>query len=264
MMICARLPLACLSLCLCAAPPADAQGAAKAPLRELLERVGRSVELFREQFPAVVCTEKVSQTRLGNKGNVLQHQESLFDYLIFFKQRGRDLRIEESRVQKSKAQKAGSKPLLVTSGFATLLLIFDPVYQDCYEFSQVSEESWEGRRVLNLRFQHVNGTRSTAALRIGTRDEPLDLKGNAWIDPESAAVVRVAAELSVPLAERGLRTFAADVHYSPIRFESAPEVFWLPSSAVIEVGARLQHWRNTHLFADYRRFSVTSESVIKK
>ncbi len=263
-MKCSMFLAAGLGVLLCAGQPAAAQENVKGQLPALLEKIGKSVELFREQFPAVVCTEKVSQARMGSKGNVVQHQESLFDYLIFIKLRGSDLRVEESRVQKTRPLKPGGNPLLVTNGFATLILIFDPVYQDCYEFSQASEEAIEGRRILKLRFQHVKGTKSTAALRIGAKDEPLDLKGNAWIDPDSAAILRIAAELSVPLAERGLHTLSADVHYAPIRFEGAAENFWLPSSAIIDVGSRLQHWRNTHWFADYRRFSVTSESVIKK
>jgi len=261
---CAGFPLAFLGLLLGAALPGGSRTEAKAQLPALLEKLGKSVELFREQFPAVVCTEKVSQVKLGDKGNVVRRLESQFDYLIFMKLNDNDLWIEESRIQKNRAQKPGSSALLVSSGFATLLLIFHPVYQDCYEFSQLSEEVLEGRRLLHLHFQHIKGTRSTAALRIGTKDEPLDLKGNAWIEPDTASVVRIAAELSVPLSERGLHTFSADVHYSPIRFESAAGNFWLPSSATIEVGTRLQHWRNIHWFTDYRRFSVSAESVIKK
>jgi hypothetical protein len=260
-----RLPVAFLCLLMCVARPANAQAPPKTPaLPVLLEQLGRTVEVFREQFPAVACTEKISQVKLGSKGEVVQRQESQSDYLIFMKILNNDLLVEESRIQKSRAQKGNSTPLLVTNGFATLILIFHPIYQDCFQFSQVSEEMMDGRRVVHLRFQHIPGTRSTAALRIGTRDEPLALQGSAWIEPDNSAVVRITAELSAPLTERGLHTFNADVHYAPVRFASAAGAFWLPSSATIEVGTRLQHWRNTHWFTDYRRFSVSSESVIQK
>jgi hypothetical protein len=253
----------CVLSCVCRT------GNAQAPVKPtslpaLLERLGKTVEVFREQFPAVACTEKLSQVKLGSKGEVVLRQESQADYLIFMKLINNDLLVEESRVQKGRAQKHNGTPLLVTSGFATLILIFHPLYQDSFEFSQVSEEMLEGRRVVHLHFQHIKGTRSTAVLRIGTKDEPLDLQGNAWIEPDNAAVVRINAELSVPLTDRGLNTFNTDVHYAPVRFASAANSFWLPSTAAIEVGTRLQHWRNTHWFTDYRRFSVSAESVIAK
>ena len=260
-----RRSCAFLFMLLCVSPSGKAQAPAKSPsLPALLERLGKTVEVFREQFPAVACTEKISQVKLGSKGEVVQRQESQSDYLIFMKLFNNDLLVEESRVQKGRAQKHNGTPLMITNGFATLILIFHPIYQDCFEFSQVSEELLEGRRVVHLHFQHIKGTRSTAALRIGTKDEPLDLQGNAWVEPDDAAVVRIAADLSVPLTERGLYTFSADVHYAPVRFASTAGAFWLPSSATIEVGTRLQHWRNMHWFTDYRRFSVTSESVIQK
>ena len=260
-----KLPATLLCTLMYLARPASGQEVPGTfPLPLLLEQLGRSVEMFREQFPAVACTEKLSQVKLGDKGKVIQRQESQSDYLIFMNIVNNQLLVEESRVPQGRAPKRSSAPLLVTNGFATLILIFHPMYQDCFEFSQAAEEMMDGKRVVRLRFHHIPGTRSTAALRIGARDEPLDLQGSAWVDPESATVVRIAAELSAPLAERGLQTFSADVHYAPVRFAGAPGVFWLPSSAAIEVGTRLQHWRNAHWFTDYRRFSVTSESVIQK
>ena len=260
-----RLAAALLCALMYLARPASGQEIPRGPLLPvLLEQLGRSVEVFREQFPAVACTETLSQVKFGNKGKVVQRQESQSDYLIFMNIVNNDLLVEESRVPKSRAPKHNSTPLLVTNGFATLILIFHPMYQDCFEFSQVSEEMMNGKRVIHLRFQHIPGTRSTTALRIGTRDEPLELQGSAWVEPDSVTVVRITAELTSPLTERGLHTFSADVHYAPVRFAGAPGAFWLPSSAAIEVGTRLQHWRNAHWFTDYRRFSVTSESVIQK
>jgi len=260
-----RLPAVFLGALMCLALPAGSQETLPAPsLPMLLEKLGRSVEVFREQFPAVACTEKLSQVKLGDKGKVVQRQESSSDYLIFMNILNNRLLVEESRVPQSPLPKRGGSPMLVTSGFATLMLIFHPVYQNCFEFSRDAEEMMDGKRVIHLRFHHIPGTPSTATLRIGARDEPLELQGSAWIEPESATIVRITAELSSSLAERGLQTFSADVHYAPVRFAGAPEVFWLPSSAAIEVGTRLQHWRNAHWFNDYRRFSVTSESVIQK
>jgi hypothetical protein len=249
----------------CLTFPAAAQGSSDLPsLSRLLEQAGKQVELFSRQFPAVTCTEKVSQVRLGEKGKILQRQESQSDYLIFLKLLDNDLLVEESRIWKDKPKKKKGAPLLVTNGFATLNLVFHPLYQNSFEFSQLSEETRGGDRLLRVHFQHVPGTRSTAALRLGAKDIPLELQGNAWFDPETLSIVRIVAELAIPLADRGLESLTSDVQYAPVRFANSDQAFWLPSSASIDIASRLQHWRNIHWFTEYRRFSVTVESVVKR
>ena len=58
------------------------------------------------------------------------------------------------------------------------------------------------------------------------------------------------------MAEIGLTNLTADVRYAPIQFKEESEVHLLPESATVEVETTHQHWRNTHTFAQYRRFSV--------
>jgi hypothetical protein len=60
------------------------------------------------------------------------------------------------------------------------------------------------------------------------------------------------------MAETGLLRLDADVTYSDVRFNETAH-FWLPSKAVIEAETKRQHWRNTHLFSNYRRFEVDTQ-----
>ena len=139
-----------------------------------------------------------------------------------------------------------------------MILIFHPLYQNSFEFTEMPEETVGGSKMVRIHFQHVPGTRSTAALHLESRDLPLDLKGDAWILPESASIVRIAAELSAPPTEVGLRTLSADVSYAPLLFQRRGRGNRLPASAAIEVATARQHWRNLHQFEDYRCFSVSS------
>jgi hypothetical protein len=245
--------------------PARAQTQPDAPpLASLLERLGNKVELFRQQFPGVTCTESLLQVKLGKSGEIIRKQDSQSDYLILMKLRENYLTVEESRIVTKQPKKQEGVPLLVTGGFSTLVLVFHPLYQNCFEFVKLPEEMLNGKRVLRIRFRHVAGTRSTAAVRLETRDVPLDLKGHAWIDPETATVLRITAELAEPLSDLGLQTFSADVQYAPIRFATSEGDYWLPASAAIEVATARQHWRNVHQFTNYRRFSVTSASSVQR
>ena len=40
------------------------------------------------------------------------------------------------------------------------------------------------------------------------------------------------------------------------------ETFWFPAEASVEVETPRQHWRNTHRFVDYKRFSVDTEEPV--
>jgi hypothetical protein len=60
------------------------------------------------------------------------------------------------------------------------------------------------------------------------------------------------------MADMGLLRLDADVSYSDVTFNQSIR-YWLPTRAVVEAETKRQHWRNTHLFSDYRRFDVETQ-----
>ena len=38
--------------------------------------------------------------------------------------------------------------------------------------------------------------------------------------------------------------------------------YWFPAQATVEVETQRQHWRNTHMFTDYKRFAVSTEEKV--
>jgi hypothetical protein len=63
------------------------------------------------------------------------------------------------------------------------------------------------------------------------------------------------------MADMGLLKLDADVAYSDVQFTGGVD-YWLPQSAIIDAETKRQHWRNTHLFSDYKRFTVDSDAKI--
>src|SRR5690242_890056 len=106
---------------------APSSPAASLPLDGLLERTGKRVEEFWDQFSAVACTETVLQTKLGASGKVLVQRTSTFDYLVILQLAGDELTVDESRLLQGQPRKASDRPLLSTAGFSTLVLIFHPI-----------------------------------------------------------------------------------------------------------------------------------------
>ncbi|HYK91153.1 MAG TPA: hypothetical protein VE398_20450 [Acidobacteriota bacterium] len=238
--------------------------AADLKLEDALAHASTSVEAFWKQFPSVTCTESVTQDKLGKSGKVEYEQKSIFDYLIFMNLEGNSLTVEESRLLQKSIGKSKNLPLLISSGFPTLLLVFHPFYQGNFRYQLDGEETANGKNLLRIQFEHISGTRSTSALRLRGRDYPLDLKGTAWVNRETGKIQKIVAGLEAPMDDLNLKVLNVEVRYEPHQFQSSSEVEWLPSTAIIDVETARQRWHNVHSFSNYKRFSVNSESTVGK
>ena len=243
------------------------RGAADDQLDALMERTARQVSSFLDVISETNCTERVLQEKLADNGKVILKEESTFDYLIILTTPGGELNLSESRIvpEDAKREKKVRAPLLVSNGFSTLFLVFHPYYSASFQFASDGEESINGHTVSKIRFQHIPGMPSPAALAVRGREYPLDIHGTAWIDPASGTIARLTANIDSGMEDVGLRTLHSDVRYAPVSFHSSTETVWLPEKAIIEVESRHEHWRNTHQFSGYKRFAVdTKEQVAKK
>jgi hypothetical protein len=244
---------------LLAAPASAAAGQERPPdpqLDEVLARAGDSIRSLWKQLPSVTCTELVTQEIFGEKGHSRYKQNSLFDYLMLTKSKGEDLVVEESRILQKDPKKSKRLPLLTTTGFPALALIFHPLYQKSYRFSLDGTELLDMQQAVRVRFEHIPESRSNAALALAGRVYPLDLRGKAWINPVSGTVLKVEAELAAPMESLNLRGLHSVVTYKRQQFSGADSGLWLPATAVIDLETARQRWQNVHKFSDYRQFTV--------
>ncbi len=251
--------LATVSLCLLA-------GKARAQdnsLDELLNRASKQASIFLEQFSDVKCTETVKQEKLNKDGKVERDAQSSYDYLVILTNSGGEMQLNESRlaIREAKADKKATS-FLLTNGFATLFLVFHPYYAGNFQFSAQGDETIDGQTFRKVGFHHVAGTRSLAALALRGRDYPLEISGTAWIDPVTGNIAKIQVTIGATMEDVGLKTLNSEVIYAPIPFHDLREVYWFPARATVEVETARQHWRNTHTFADYKLFSVSTEQKV--
>lgn len=251
------------SVCLAASLLAGLAFASGPSLDVVLDRTSQHAEHFVAQLPDVKCTERVVQAKLGKNDKAEYQEESTFDFLLMPQVHGAEITVEESRLALAEARHRKNLPLLITNGFSTMMLIFHPLYRESFEFEPLPDEQLDGRMVARVHFRHVRGKRSPSALILRGREYPLRLEGEAWIDPETGAILRLSVGLLTSMEDVGLHAFHADVRYNAMTFSAAPKPYWLPVTATIEVQTPRQHWRNVHTFADYQLFSVSSSSTIK-
>lgn len=244
--------------------PAAAQ---ENPLDDLLSRTSTQVTAFLDQFSQVACTEHVTQVKFGKENKIESRAESSYDYLVILVNVGGEVTLDESRLAvaasaSDRKTKNQTKPLLISNGFATLFLIFHPSYSAGFRFSSGGEEVVDGRRLARIHFAQVHNTRALVALALRGREYPLELSGTAWVDPQTGMISRISAAVENGTEDIGLKALRVDVEYAPVGFHGIEVAYWYPAEAQVEVETPRQHWRNTHRFTDYKRFSVDTKQQV--
>jgi hypothetical protein len=220
------------------------------------------IDSYFEQTSNVVCMETVSQALVGKNNKAMYREESAFEYQMQSSSRNGSIRLTETRDSRKVAFRDPNTTLLITNGFASMLLVLHQNYESSYVFAPVSEETVEGRTLAKVHFKPVPGAASPAAIQLRGRDYPLPLTGDLWIDEDSGAVVKLVSSLDGSLADMGLHDLRSEIHYSTVQFHDPEEAYWMPASAVIDVETPKRHWRNVHRFTDYRRFRATIQVEI--
>jgi len=224
---------------------------------ETLLRARKLIDTFFEQTSNVVCDEDVAQTIVGKNGKPFYREESVFEYQLLSSTSGGSLKMSESREARKQAFRDPTKTLLITNGFASMLLILHQDYEASYTFTPVSEDVVDGRNLVKIHFKSVPGASSPAAIQLRNRNYPLPLTGDVWLDRETGSVVKLISNLESSLDDLGLHDLRSEIHYSIVQFHNPEEAYWMPASAIIDVETPKQHWRNVHRFTDYRRFRAT-------
>jgi len=227
---------------------------------DAIDMAQRQITAYIDKLADFHCTESVTQQKLTPSGHVEATERAKYDYLIMMNGSGDEFQLNESRIESANARgKQTQLPMLVTNGVATVLLIFHPYYRDSFNFEALAEEQIDGLPAVPVHFTHIAGRRSPAALALRGRDYPLELEGTAWLNKQSGEVVKVEAALLHDMSDIGLRSLHVHVDYKPSAPDKSVGVLDLPALAVVDVETPRQHWRNTHVFDNYRGFSTDAE-----
>ena len=237
--------------------PAAGDPAMATRVNNTMLQARRLIDNFFQLTSNVVSTENVSQTIIGKNNKPMYREESAFEYQLQSSSRSGSLRLAENREARKAAFRDPNKTLLITNGFASMLLVLHANYEASYSFEPLGEEVLDGRTLAKVEFKPIPGASSPAAIQLRGRNYPLQLKGIIWIDEESGAVVKLISSLDGGLDDLGLHDIRSEIHYSIVQFHEPEEAYWMPSSAVIDVETPKQHWRNVHRFTDYKRFRAT-------
>lgn len=223
---------------------------------ELVDRAQKQVVNYLSKLADLHCTEDVKQQKIQKNGRVEATSRSKFDYFILIQGASGEFQLAESRLEQG-GDKAKNTPMLLTNGFSSMLLVFHPYYKDSFNFVVGEVVNENGRAVVPVNFTHIPGTRSPAGLALRDREYALDLTGTAYIDAKTAQVLHMESGLSHDMSDIGIKSLRVEVQYTP--FRSGDEQVMLPQLAKVELETPKQHWRNEHLFTNYRAFTADAE-----
>jgi len=227
-----------------------------APLPEALVRARKHVQDYFDKFSDLTCKESVAQLVLNGSGHTIYRENSAYDYQFQTTLQDQIPKFIETRETRNPSFRDPARTLLVTTGFANLLLVVHPMYDSSYTFEPAGSETIGGVSYDLLRFSPVPGASSPATLRLRGRNYPMPMSGTLWVEPQSGAIVKLEATVDSSLKDLGLAGLRSEVHYAPHTFHNPEASIWIADSAVIDLQTPHQHWRNLHHFTEYKRFSV--------
>ena len=231
---------------------------------DALVRARKNVQEYFDKFSDLTCKESVTQYVLNGSGRSIYRENSAYDYQFEATSASGTLKFNETREVRNPSYRDPARTLLVTTGFASLLLVAHPLYEGSYVFEPAGAETIDGVSYTRVHFSPVSGAASPASLRLRGKNYALPMSGTLWIEPKSGAIVKLEAKVDSSLSDLGLAGLRSEVHYAPHAFRDPAESVWVAESAVIDVDTPHQHWRNQHRFTDYKRFSVNIQQEMGK
>ena len=241
--------------CAAQAPPGEI-AATVSPAPDVLARARKNVQEYFDKFSELTCKESVTQFVLNGSGHAIYRENSAYNYQFQATSASGTWKFNETREVRNPSYRDPARTLLVTTGFASLLLVAHPMYEASYVFEPAGSETIDGVSYAMVHFSPVPGASSPASLRLRGKNYPMPMSGTLWIEPQSGAIVKLEAKVDSSLSDLGLAGMRSEVHYALHSFHDPAESIWIADSAVIEVDTPRQHWRNLHKFTDYKRFNV--------
>lgn len=235
--------------------PADSQD----PLPQILKKVGANVQAFFRNFMSTASVEDIQQIRTGIKGGE-NFSPLKVQYLLLGVKRAGGMHLQEYRTDfngKPTVAGTGTGRGLLTNGFASVSIHFDPEHQALSNFRYLGQKAVDGHNFLLVLFaQRVDPRAILARFDIKGNSIPILVQGVAWIDPEKYQIERLRTDLLAPQPEYDLDQLTTDVTYDEVHFKGASQSMWLPCEVSVTVNYQNETYHNDHRYSDYKLFNV--------
>lgn len=235
-------------------------------LAVILKTVGDNIEQFFREFSNTSSLEVLRQSSLDNNGRAHAIRRVEMYYVIQQKSTGGRPQLAEIRgTADGKEQGIGGleEGFMVTTGFASSLIIFHPLAQRFSDYRYLGREDLAGKSAYVVAFaQRRENSLPLGMFRSPSRQAAAEVfvQGLAWISADRFQVVRLRTDLLEPMGEVDLNRETSEIDYRPYRFLTTSKTYFLPSRVTVSIDWRNRRLRNEHIFSRYWLFNVEVDS----
>jgi len=138
-----------------------------------------------------------------------------------------------------------------------LALLFHPEMRGDFDFDCEGQGQWGGQPAWLVHFrQRHDRPNHMQTYNVAGNTYRVDLKGRAWISPDTYQIVRIEADMASPVHEIQLLSEHQIVEYGPVPFAKKKTMLWLPKNVEIYFDFRKHHYYRQYSFDDYMLFDV--------
>jgi len=147
---------------------------------------------------------------------------------------------------------------MVTSGFASMWLLYYPDNQPESRFRHLGQQKVNGREMQVVCFAETPGNAAVAGrFDWNGRTTNLFYQGLAWIDSDGQ-ITRMRLDLLRPHLEVGLERQTTEIQFGQVHFPGTDASRWLPLKVTVTTVEYGRKFRNRHKYSDYCAFTVKS------
>jgi hypothetical protein len=245
--------------------------ASQQPLPLVLGNAGKAVAEFYQRMTNVVADERITAEEYrGNERPRLELQQT-FTYLILTRRYaggsehlGEGDYLEEYRTDPltilDQSHSQLGEQFLLTSGFASMWLLFYPSNQSGSKFRYIGQQLLDGHKSYVVCFaQRPAGADVTGSFKLGGRSTLLLYQGLAWIDSNSFQIEKMRLDLLKPRLDVALEKQTTEIHFGEVTLPQNTSSLWLPLEVTVTTLYDGQSYRNHHLYSNYRLFTVKTK-----
>ena len=154
---------------------------------------------------------------------------------------------------------------MLTKGFTSAALVFDPTYRSESTFRYLGRQKVDSQDTFVVAFAQIPGKAHLVGnFQAGQTSLPTYSQGLAWIDASTYRILRLHTDLLHSLPELRLKREAMNIDFHEIHFKHHPGALWLPGQVTVTIDWNGKVLRNTHTYADFKVFNVDASEKIGK
>ena len=225
------------------------------PATQVLAGAGRRAQELVQNVARFSAKEVLFHKSFDNIGLSGNAETRKYDYVAAISSERGFFQIDEYRTDV--APQNGYPDGIASSGFIMLALVFHPQMQRDFDFDCEGQGEWHGQPswVMHFRQRHDRPSQMQSYY-FDRKTYLVDLKGRAWISPDSFQILHMEADMANPIHELQLLSEHQIVEYGPVPFAKTNTMLWLPTNAEIYLDFRKHHYYRRHSFDRYMLFDV--------